>query len=101
MCVLSTASRAEAEAGAEAGAAGREAWEGSAARRFREGPLEQLRGCHSLRYLDLSENKDVSGGLDALAGCTELQRLVVAGAQLDGGQLGQSWESCGELPSTS
>ena len=43
VCVLSTASRAEAEAGAEAGAAGREAWEGSAARRFREGPLEQLR----------------------------------------------------------
>jgi len=50
VCVLSTESRAEAEAGAEAaaeadaaGAAGREASEGSAARRFREGPLEQLR----------------------------------------------------------
>ena len=49
VCVLSTEGGAEAEAGSgsEAGAAGaaagREASEGSAARDFREGPLEQLR----------------------------------------------------------
>ena len=45
MCVLSTEGGAEAEVevGAAGAAAGLEVSEGSAARGFREGPLEQLR----------------------------------------------------------